>query len=99
MFEVVVGTEVDPETGELKDPNLLVDDLESKNAAALYKQVVDVELWATYGAISAIDPKEDTNNNGISDRQENTCLVGHIATVGDFVSQATGVAPTIQRNP
>ena len=100
MFEVVVGTEVDPETGELKDPNLLVDDLESKNAAALYKQVVDVELWATYGAISAIDPKEDTNNNGISDRQEKILAwFEHLATVGDFVSQATGVAPAIQRNP
>ena len=53
MFEVVVGTEVDSE-GNIKDPNLLVDDLESKNMAALYAKVVDVELWATYGAISSI---------------------------------------------
>ena len=97
MFEVVVGTEVDSE-GNLIDPNLLVDDLESKNAAALYKQVVDVELWATYGAIASIDPEDDTNNNGISDRQEKILAwFEHLATVGDFVSQATGVAPTIQR--
>jgi len=100
MFEVVIGTEIDPETGDIKDPNLLIDDLESKNQAALYAKIVEVDLWATYGEISSMDPKEDKNKDGVPDKQEKIMAwFAHIATVGDFTKQATGVAPAIQRNP
>jgi hypothetical protein len=100
MFEVVVGTEVDLTTGELKDPNLLNDDLESKNQAALYTELVRVDLWANYGAISSMNPKTDSNNDGISDQQEEMIkFFSHLADIRGRVDQATGVSPAIQRNP
>lgn len=100
MFEVVVGTEVDSTTGELKDPNLLNDDLESKNQAALYTELVRVDLWANYGAISSMDPALDSNNDGVSDQQEEMIkFFSHLADIRGRVDQATGVSPAIQRTP
>lgn len=100
MFEVVVGTEVDPATGEVKDPNLLNDDLESKNQAALYTELVRVDLWANYGAISQMDPNKDSNGDGVTDQQEEMIkFFSHLADIRGRVDQATGVAPAIQRNP
>jgi len=100
MFEVVVGTEVDPATGQLKDPNLLNDDLESKNQAALYTELVRVDLWANYGSISQMDPNVDSNGDGITDQQEQMIqFFSHLADIRGRVDQATGISPAIQRNP
>jgi hypothetical protein len=100
MFEVVVGTEIDPATGDIKDPNLLKDDLESKNQAALYTELVRVDLWANYGSISQMDPNVDSNGDGISDQQEEMIkFFSHLANIRGRVDQATGISPAIQRNP
>ena len=100
MFDTVIGTEVDPETGQLKDPNLLNDDLESKNQAALYTELVRVDLWANYGAISQMDPNKDSDGDGITDQQESMIeFFSHLADIRGRVDQATGVLPAIQRNP
>lgn len=100
MFDTVIGTEVDPATGQLKDPNLLNDDLESKNQAALYTELVRVDLWANYGAISQMDPNKDSNGDGITDQQESMIeFFSHLADIRGRVDQATGVSPAIQRNP
>tara|TARA_Y100000361_G_scaffold152958_1_gene173604 strand:+ start:610 stop:2058 length:1449 start_codon:yes stop_codon:yes gene_type:complete len=100
MFDAVIGTEIDPETGQVKDPNLLKNDLESKNQAALYTELLRVDLWANYGEISSMDPNKDSNNDGISDQQEAMIkFFSHLSDIKGRVDQATGVAPAIQRNP